>query len=131
MASENGVLAKLTGIRHAFLQDAEEAAGQYRARIRALRENYLNQVVDVTLGDPRLSEIEKALSPQVTMSAPAAETSPATTSEGVLHTDMTTELPEKMPLKHRKAVTCPSCGSPVRDMNARFCSQCASPLFDL
>jgi hypothetical protein len=130
MGNENGVLAKLTDVRHAFLRDAEDAAGQYRARIRELRENYLNQVVDITLGDPRLSEIERVLSPRVTASS-TAEAPPATTGEGVLHTDMTTELPEKMPLKHRKTVTCPSCGSPIRDVTSKFCSQCASPLFDL
>lgn len=52
MASENGTLAKLVEIRHEFLDGAQEAAGHYRAKIKELRENYLSQVVDVTLGDP-------------------------------------------------------------------------------
>jgi hypothetical protein len=133
LASENGngTLAKLVELRHAFLATAQDAATQYRATIKELRDAYLNQVVDVTLGDPRLTAFDKIFAPTVTAPIPEPIISPPPETDTVLATDMTTEMPAKMPLKNRRTriSTCPSCGAPIRDVLARFCSACASPLF--
>ena len=61
MANENGTLAKLTALRQAFLAGVDEARTKFVARLKTLREEYLAQVVDATLADPRLVGVEKAL----------------------------------------------------------------------
>ena len=134
MASENGTLAKLAEIRKKFLTGFEEAAQRFHSEIQKLRENYLNELVDVALTDPRLSDVQRALTliprgPSRLATSQVLEEqglspSPQSSVEGAI------ALPEKWPQKKLKVSRCPACSTPVQDLNARFCSQCASPLFE-
>ncbi len=141
MASENGIVAKLVSLRQAFLASVEEARSQFVGRIKEARENYLSQVVDVTLGDPRLSDVERALSswneqPPVIQPPPVTGTNTPAATAGMVQIGQS-GVPEKFPMKrHRTAFpavygTCPSCNSPIWEPQAKFCSQCAFPLEDL
>jgi len=125
MVDENGVLAKLAQYRREFLDGFEAAAKEFSGRIRALREEYLSRVVDATLTDPRLSEVEKALSFR---SAQPVASAQSTSSQQVTPASATMiALPEKWPMKGEKQF-CQACGSPL-DVNAKFCGQCAHPTF--
>ena len=110
----NGTLAKLVDARNGFLQDVQTA-------VKQCRDNYLTQVVDITLNDPRLTALNQLFTPPPAAPAPASET--------VLTPDGAQEMPTKQPMKRLKTMNCPGCGAVVPDMNARFCSRCASPLF--
>ena len=131
LASENGVLAKLTGLRQNFLSGVDEARTQFVGRIKTLREDYISQVVDATLGDPKLSDIEKALSswgPRVTV-IPAPVPTPLVPVP--IETTERLAPPEKQPMKwarHAVYGTCPNCNSAIFEPQAKFCSQCAYPL---
>lgn len=135
MAVENGTVAKLVSLRQSFLASVEEARAQFVGRIKGARESYISQIVDVALGDPRLSGVEKALNswnqptPQPATQPVAA--SGINTSSGV---PGMVPLPEKWPMKRNIARiptvygTCPSCNHPVFEPQAKFCSYCAYPL---
>lgn len=128
MTSENGVLAKLAILRQNFLSAVDEARTQFVGQIKALREDYLSQVVDATLGDPRLSEVEKALgswTPQATTVPPPQP--PAPNPSGMI------PLPEKWPMKGKRTAiygACPNCNAPIWEPQAKFCSQCAYPFVE-
>ena len=134
LASENGVLAKLAGLRQTFLSGVEEARAQFAGRIRTLREEYLNQVVDATLGDPKLSDVERALSswgPQVKVVAVPTHPLVPIPPEVSAATAATLAPPDKQPLKsYRVSVYghCPACNAPLFEAQAKYCSQCAYPL---
>jgi hypothetical protein len=122
LTDENGILAKLVEARKNFLAGFDEAAALFRRRIQELRESYLNQVVDITLTDPRLGDVEKALSFRTSPENAVVE--PSTTTKDMI------PLAEKWPKKTLKGLACPACGVQIQDLNARFCSQCASPLLE-
>jgi len=130
MTGENGTLSKLAEIRSKFLSGFNESAQRFDSEIRKLRETYLNELVDVALTDPRLSEVQRALAfkwggpSTVTTSQLLEEQGAASKVADVV------PLPEKWPKKKLKVSRCPACKLPVQDQNARFCSQCASPLFE-
>ena len=126
MASDNGTLAELAEIRRKFLSGFEEAAQTFNEEVRNLRENYLNELVDVALTDPRLSEVQRALAFRAQVASPGP-TSQAVAKESAV--EGAVALPEKWPQKKLKMARCPACSTPAQDLNARFCSQCASPLF--
>lgn len=138
MASENGVLAKLVSLRQAFLASVQETRIQFVVKIKEARENYLNQVVDVTLGDPRLSEVERVLgswTQQVTVVPAPPQPQLPIPREVSPGTAVMLAPPEKQPMKGQKFMavyrTCPSCNSPIWEPQAKFCSQCAYPLEEL
>jgi hypothetical protein len=133
LANENGTVGKVVEIRNRFLTGFREAAQTFDSEIRKLREAYLNELVDVALTDPRLSEVQRALSfkwgaPVVTTASQSLEEQglPPTLSS----TESTVPLPEKWPQKRTRVARCPTCNAVVQDVNARFCSQCAFPLFE-
>ncbi len=134
MASENGIVAKLVSLRQAFLASVQEAQSQFVGRIKEARENYLSQVVDVTLGDPRLSNVERALSswneqPSAIQSPPVTEPNTMATVPNMVPIGQS-GVPEKFPMKRFRTVygACPNCNAPVWEPQAKFCSQCAYPL---
>ena len=127
LTSENGILAKLATLRQNFLSGVDEARTQFVTRIKTLREDYLSQVVDATLGDPKLSEVERALgswNPAAAVAVPSQASAPP--PAGMV------PLPEKWPKKGQRFVniygSCPNCNSPIYEPQAKFCSQCAFPL---
>lgn len=133
MANENGngTLAKLVSLRQDFLTGVNEVRVQFVARIKTLREDYLNQVVDATMSDPKLGDVEKALSSwntqPVTIAPPPVESATAGS------VPIGQGPPEKFPMKmKRDGLTvygrCPSCNSYILEPDARFCSRCAYPL---
>ena len=122
MAQENGVLAKLAQYRREFLEGFEAEATAFATKLRTLREDYLNKIVDATLTDPRLVDIERALAfRSAQLGGPFQPILPTAAGPAVA-------IPEKWPMKGRKGV-CPGCGWVIPEPSARFCSQCAHPLF--
>lgn len=134
MASENGVLAKLASLRQNFLAAIEDARVEFVGKIKTLREEYLNQVVDATLKDPRISEVERTLGSLILQPQPQppAVPTPAAATAGMVPIGQSSN-PEKFPMKRFRAIygTCPNCNSPLWEPQAKFCSQCACPLEEL
>ena len=131
MAENNGTIAKLTNLRHSFLVTVEEARSQFVSRIKEAREYYISQVVDVTLTDPQLSDVERALAgatPTVTPAAliPKPESNPTLVPIGQSGDS------SKFPLKRLKGVgvygRCGNCNVAILEAQAKFCSKCAYPL---
>ncbi len=126
----NGVLAKLSDLRHDYLASTEAARVEFVGKIKAARDDYLGQVVDVTLGDPRLADLERSLEAWETPTQPVQVPGPAAVStENMVPINPSGE-PDKFPLKaNRGPPSCPNCGT-FADAGANFCSRCATPLFD-
>lgn len=141
MGIENGTLAKLGALRLAFLTAVEEARSQFVRKIKEARENYISQVVDVTLSDPELSEVEKALSawntpnplprPTIQSAATGAKANTLSDNSGLVPIGQS-GVAEKFPMKTVRGLTvygrCPSCNSYILEAEAKFCSRCAYPL---
>lgn len=131
MTQENGALAKLVNLRQNFLTAVQEARVEFVNRIKTLREEYLNQVVDAALGDPKLSELERALGSLMPQPQPPVAPRPAVTADMIPIGQ--SGNPEKFPMKRFRGVygSCPNCNSPLWEPQAKFCSQCAYPLDEL
>lgn len=136
MAIENSVLAKLAGIRQRFMVDFQAEAARFRMNVQQQREKYLNEIVELTMTDPNVSAVQKALDffrpskEEVTVIPPSgpASTVPVPT-EVEPAVAATLASPEKQPMKKYRTVygTCPNCNSPIWEPQAKFCSQCAYP----
>jgi hypothetical protein len=135
LASENGngVVAKLVSLRQGFLASVEEARSQFVVKIKDARESYLNQIVDVTLRDPRLTEVELALGSWSPPSQPVIPT-PAAAPPSMVPIGQS-GVPEKFPMKRLKGFgvygRCGNCNAAILEPQAKFCSQCAYPLDEL
>jgi hypothetical protein len=134
LSNENGTLAKLISLRQAFLASIEAARSQFVGSIKTARESYLNQIVDVTMADPQLSDVEKALStwnPQFAVVAPNPLPPMPAVDSGMVQIGQS-GVSEKFPMKKSRGVTvygrCPSCNSYILEAEAKFCSRCAYPL---
>jgi hypothetical protein len=158
---ENGTLQKLTQLRSEYLASVQAIIDDVNAQISAAQSKYLDALVDATLGDPRIMEIQRILKTRLVLSQPSMLIGPlqepgsAVGEEGsygsTVNTGLTTEGkateaatpigqsgdPEKFPMKTRrtrpspKQPFCPACGATILEPNARFCSKCASPLIGL
>jgi hypothetical protein len=129
LASEDVMVAKLTEIRHHYLQDLELCRRKHR-------EERLGEIVDVVLADPYIG-----VTPQVATSKRAPESVTIVQVPDAVP-PVPTELPpgatatlppEKQPLKSYRVNVyghCPECQAPVFEAQAKFCSQCANPLDD-
>jgi hypothetical protein len=130
LASENGVVAKLVDLRQAFLAVVDGARAQFVGTIKSAREEYLGRVAEITLGDPRLSAVEKALGSWNTQPAATAPPEVAAPPAEMVAIGQSRD-PMKFPLKeNRRPIygTCPGCNAPIWEPQAKFCSQCAMPL---
>jgi hypothetical protein len=157
---ENGTLQKLTQLRSEYLASVQAIIDNVNAEISAAQSKYLDALVDATLGDPRITEIQRILKTRLVLGAvkePGKPTSviedsavadhsySSTVNEGLQTEGKATEAAtpigqsgdaSKFPLKtHRTRRSapqpfCPMCGAAV-EANARFCSKCASPLIGL
>jgi len=138
LSNGNGVLAKLAGMRQRFMTEFQAEAANFRINVQQLREKYLNEIIDVTLTDVKVSDVQRALDffkpsqesvTVIPQEGPATVLpAPPTVEPGVA---VTLASPEKQPMKaNRRPVygTCPACNSPVWEAQAKFCSQCAYPL---
>src|SRR3989304_5742298 len=140
MAQENGVLVKLAGIRQRFMTDFQAEAGRFRGRVQELREQYLNEIVALTLTDAKLSEVQRALdffrpSQERVTVVPAPEPAPPIPEpkEVAPATAVTLAPPEKQAMKSYRLNVygrCPACNAPLFEAQAKYCSQCAYPLED-
>lgn len=141
----NGVVEKLVTLRQAFLLSVDAARNQFVTTIRSAREDYLGQIVGVTLGDPRLSNVEQALSSWTSPSPtqppdqgePDSPVPPAAASLGMVPIGQSGD-PTKFPMKGRRVARdgkkvafvyghCSNCNSAIWEPQAKFCSQCAMP----
>ncbi len=133
MASENGALAKLTSLRQNFLADVNDARERFVTTIKSLREAYITEVVDATLTDPQLTDVERALSGATPTAPPAA--APAVPPPGPGMVPIGQAPPEKFPMKRLKGFgvygRCGNCNATILEPQAKFCSQCAYPLDEL
>lgn len=138
MASENGVLAKLAGMRQRFMAEFQGEAARFRISVQQLREKYLNEIIDLTMTDVRVADVQRALDffkpsqEKVTIIPPSGPATllpaPASVPPDVA---VTLAPPEKQPMKaNRRPVygTCPNCNAPIWEAEAKFCSRCAYPL---
>jgi hypothetical protein len=138
MASENGTLAKLAEIRQHFMADFHQEAARFRNRVQELREGYLNEIVDLTLTDAKVTEVQRTLdllkppTEKLTAASVPEQTEPLPKHADVLQPSATTLAPpEKQPMKtYRMNVygRCHACNAPIFEAQAKFCSQCAYPL---
>jgi hypothetical protein len=118
--------------------DFQAEVARFRGCVQELREQYLNEIVDLTLTDVRLSEVQRVLDlfqptqEKVTVIPEPERTAPVPTSTQVTPGTMATLAPpDKQPLKsYRVSVFghCPACNGPLFEAQARYCSQCAYPL---
>ncbi len=158
--AENGTLQKLLDIRKGYFASVQAVLDGINAQISSLQAKYLDALVDATLGDPTITEIQRVLKTKLILGQPTAvAVSPvvgeekvyeSTINEGLTTEGKATEAavpiaqsgdPDKFPLKTRRTrlpqpfrpsgSTCPNCGSQIRERNARFCSKCAAPLVGL
>jgi hypothetical protein len=148
LVNGNGVLAKLAGMRQRFMAEFQGEAARFRLNVQALREKYLNEIVELTMTDPNVAAVQNALdffrdsTEQVVVVPPTgpASTVPAVPIEVPPADAVTLAPPDKQPLKKsRTAVkmplksyrpvygSCPNCNSPIWEPQAKFCSQCAYP----
>lgn len=143
MASENGVIAKLAGMRQRFMAEFQGEAARFRINVQQLREKYLNEIIDLTMTDPNVAAVQKALDffrPSKDEVTVVPQTGPATLvaapSEVEPAVAATLAPPEKQPMKAgRRAYSkrsvygsCPNCNTPIWVPGAKFCSSCAYPL---
>jgi hypothetical protein len=132
LASEDITVAKLTEIRHRYLQDLELCRRKHR-------EERLGEIVDIVLADPYIG-----VTPQAATSKPAPESvmvvqvpdqaPPPKPAEVTPAVEVTLAPPEKQPLKSYRVNVyghCPECQSPIFEAQAKFCSQCANPLDEM
>lgn len=138
MANENGVLAKLAGIRKRYKVDCQAEAARFQMNLQQHREKYLNEIIDLTMTDPNLAAVQKALdffrpsNEEVTIVPP---TGPATILGAPTEVPPAEAVklapPEKQPMKfQRRPVygSCPNCNTPIWEAQSKFCSHCAYPL---
>jgi hypothetical protein len=140
LASENGngTLAKLVGMRQRFMADFQGLAAEFRINVQALREKYLNEIVDLTMADAKVAELQRVLDffkptrESVTVIPPTGPATilpvPPTVPPDVA---VTLAPPEKQPLKENRRPTygsCPNCNRAIMEPQSQFCSQCAYPL---
>jgi hypothetical protein len=141
LASENGVIAKLAGMRQRFMAEFQGEAARFRMNVQQLREKYLNEIVELTMTDPNVSAVQKALDffrpskDEVTVVPPSG---PATIVPGPTEVEpavaATLAPPEKQPMKAEKRLrrplygSCPNCNAAIWEPASKFCSQCAYPL---
>ena len=57
----NGVLAKLAGMRERFMVDFQGHAARFRMNVQETREKYLNEIIELTMTDPNVAAVQKAL----------------------------------------------------------------------
>ena len=107
---------------------------EFVAKIKDTREEYINQVITIALGDPKLSNLEKVLSSwtekqeQVTVVQPPG---PPAVIPLPTETEYPVQAPDKQPMKGTRRVVygrCPNCNSVIFEAGSKFCSQCATPL---
>ena len=138
----NGVLAKLATIRQRHMAEFQGEAARFRINVQQLREKYLNELIDLTMTDPNIAAVQKALDffrpskEEVTVIPPTGDaTVVATPTEVNPAVAVTLATPEKEPMKAAKRVprrsvygSCPNCNSPIWVPASKFCSACAYPL---
>jgi hypothetical protein len=136
--AERVARGKLAGIRQRFMAEFQGEAARFRVKVQQLREKYLNEIIDLTLTDVKVADVQRALdffkTSQDTITV-IPQTGPAT----VLRTPasalpdgaVTPALPDQLPMKvSRRAVygVCPNCKAAIMEPQAKFCAQCAYPL---
>ncbi len=120
------------------MADFQAEAGRFRGRVQELREHYLNEVVDLTMTDARVADVQRALeffkpSQESVSVIPAPEPAPPVPVPHEVSPAEAVKLapPEKQPMKsYRMNVYghCPACNAPLFEAQAKYCSQCAYPL---
>lgn len=137
MANGNGVLAKLAGMRERFMVDFQGHAARFRMNVQETREKYLNEIIELTMTDPNVAAVQKALDffkPSKEAVVVVPPSGPATLVASPTEVDpavaATLAPPEKQPMKKYRTVygSCPNCNAPIWEPQAKFCSQCAFPL---
>jgi hypothetical protein len=146
LANGNGVLAKLATLRQRHMAEFQGEVARFRINVQQLREKYLNELVELTMTDPNIAAVQKALDffrpsrEEVTVissSGPGAqpEGQAAAPTEVDPAVAATLAPPEKETMKAARKVSrrsvygsCPNCNSPIWVPGSKFCSQCAYPL---
>jgi tRNA(Ile2) C34 agmatinyltransferase TiaS len=136
----NGTLAKVAAIRERHLAEFKTQVAQFRLNVQQLREKYLNELVELTMMDPNIAAVQKALdffrpTKEIVevVSAPVADTEVAAPTEVDPAVAATLATPEKQVMKVARKVSrrdygkCPSCNAPTWIPGANFCSACAYP----
>lgn len=133
--------AKLAGMRQRFMAEFQGEAARFRITVQQLREKYLNEIIDLTLTDVKVADVQRALDffkPSQETVTVIRQTGPATVlpAPASVFPDVAVTLapPEKQPMKaSRRAVygACPNCNATIMEPQAKFCAQCAYPLDDV
>ena len=133
----NEVVAKLGGIRGRHMAEFQGLVAEFRMSVQALREKYLNEIIELTMTDPNIAAVQKALdffrpAKEATVVVPASGPATLVTEPTEVEPAVAATLapPEKQPMKGRRGrpfSICPNCKRTV-DPTANFCSSCAYPL---
>ena len=133
--------AKLAGMRQRFMAEFQGEAARFRITVQQLREKYLNEIIDLTLTDVKVADVQRALDffkPSQETVTVIRQTGPATVlpapAWSVPGRSSDSAPPEKQPMKaSRRAVygACPNCNATIMEPQAKFCAQCAYPLDDV
>ena len=142
MSDGNGTLAKVAAIRERHLAAFKTEVAQFRLNVQQLREKYLDELVQLTMMDPNIAVVQKALDffrpskeEEVTVTAaPDATTEVTTPTEVTPEVAVTLATPDKETMKATRKVAskrdyskCPACQASTRIPGAKFCSACAYP----
>lgn len=138
MSNGNGneVVAKLGGIRGRHMAEFQGLVAEFRMSVQALREKYLNEIIELTMTDPNIAAVQKALdffrpAKGATVVVPASGPATLVTEPTEVEPAVAVTLapPEKQPMKRQRRgyTICPNCKRPV-EPTSNFCSGCAYPL---
>ena len=130
--------AKLAGMRQRFMAEFQGEAARFRISVQRLREKYLNEIIDLTLTDVKVADVQRTLDffkPSEETVTVIPQTGPATVlpapTSVIPDGAVTLTLPEKQPMKASRRVVfgaCPNCNAAIMQPQAKFCAQCAYPL---
>jgi len=131
--------AKLAGIPQRFMAEFQGETARFRINVQRLREKYLNEIIDLTLTDVKVADVQRTLDffkqPSQETVTVIPQTGPATVLPAPTSVfpdgAVTLALPEKQPMKVSRRVVfgaCPNCNAAIMQPQAKFCAQCACPL---